>query len=331
VTQKQDETLAAVTAQAGLPASTEERRFAPGMGGHTEQQLRTLVEGVPHLIWRSSDQGLWTWASPQWRAYTGQSQQESNGRGWLDVVHVDDRKPTIAAWAAAVGNGELDVEFRVRRATDGGWVWHRTTSLPVRTQDGQIIEWLGSTTDIQLYKDLQERQAESLAAAERHTHELEAEVRRREELEVHLKYAACHDDLTELCNRAWFMDRFRQYLNAGSARPNCSLLFLSGDRVNPSTGDIRNPATLRSRTRQDDGSIGRFSARQGRAETDDEDAGRGGGDAAASRAGLGHASDRGRGWMQSRDGAAVSGGWRLVAVPGSDPAQPAGGTGCLAI
>jgi PAS domain S-box-containing protein len=129
VTQKQDETLAAVTAQAGLPASPEERRFAPGMGGHTEQQLRTLVEGVPHLIWRSSDQGLWTWASPQWLAYTGQSQQESNGRGWLDVVHVDDRKPTIAAWAAAVGNGELDVEFRVRRAADGGWVWHRTTEL----------------------------------------------------------------------------------------------------------------------------------------------------------------------------------------------------------
>ena len=30
-------------------------------------------------------------------------------------------------------------------------------------------------------------------------------------------------------------------------------------------------------------------------------------------------------------GAAVSDGWRLVAVPGSDPAQPAGGAGCLAI
>ena len=70
--------------------------------------------------------------------------------------------------------------------------------------------------------------------------------------------------------------------------------------------------------------------RDGR-ETDDEDAGRGGFDAAASRAGLGHASDCGRGRLQPRDGAAVSDGWRLVAVPCSDPAQPTGGTGCLAI
>ena len=107
-------------------------------------------------------------------------------------------------------------------------------------------------------------------------------------------------------------------------------LLVSGDRVNPSGGDIRNPATLRSRERQVDGSIERFSTRQGRAGTADEDAGRGGGDAAASQPGLGHATDRGRGWMQSGDGAAVSGVGCLGSVPGFDPAQPAGGTRALA-
>ena len=35
---------------------------------------------------------------------------------------------------------------------------------------------------------------------------------------------------------------------------------LSGDRVNPPTDDIRSPATLHSRERQVDGSIGRISA-----------------------------------------------------------------------
>lgn len=69
------ETLAAVTERAGLPAAANERRYVPGQGEHTEHQLRTVVEGVPHLIWRSSDKGLWTWASPQWLAYAGQSQQ----------------------------------------------------------------------------------------------------------------------------------------------------------------------------------------------------------------------------------------------------------------
>ena len=67
---------------------------------------------------------------------------------------------------------------------------------------------------------------------------------------------------------------------------------LSGDRVNPSGDDTRNPATLRSRERQFDGSIGHISAWQGWAETGDEDAGRGGGDAAASRLGLGWGTRR---------------------------------------
>ena len=69
--------------------------------------------------------------------------------------------------------------------------------------------------------------------------------------------------------------------------------WVSGDKVNPSGGDIRNPATLRSRERQDDGTVWRFSARQGRAETGDEDAGREGDDVAAARLGMGHAPDRG--------------------------------------
>lgn len=83
---------------------------------------------------------------------------------------------------------------------------------------------------------------------------------------------------------------------------------LSGDRVNPSRDVIRNPATLTSRERRVEGSMGRISAWQGRAETGDEDAGRGGGDAAAARFGLGDAADRSRGGVQPGDGAAVPGG-----------------------
>ena len=239
MTEKQDETLAEVTARAGLPASPDERRFAAGATTQTEHQLRTLVEGVPHLIWRSCDRGLWTWASPQWMIYTGQSQDESHGRGWLDAVHPDDHAHTIEAWQAAVSSGEVDVEFRVHRAADDSWRWHRTTSLPVRDEAGRIIEWLGSTTEIEAYKELQQRQAELLAAAERHAKRMEREVRRREQAELRLQHAAYHDELTGLRNRAWFMDRFRRRLDTAEGEPDCSLLFLGLDRfklVNDSLG-----------------------------------------------------------------------------------------------
>ena len=170
------------------------------------------------------------------------------GRGWLDVVHSADRERTIAAWTAAVENGELDVEFRLHRAVDGEWVWHRTTSLPVRDEAGRIIEWLGSTTDIQSYKNLQRRQAETMAAVERHARELQAEIERREQAESKLRHAAYHDDLTGLFNRAWFIDQFRQ-AQSGEGRREHSMLFLDLDRfklINDSFGHSVGDLLLRA-------------------------------------------------------------------------------------
>ncbi|MEH3121351.1 MAG: PAS domain S-box protein [Sphingomonas phyllosphaerae] len=124
----------------------------------SEQRLRLLVEGIPQLVWRSADDGRWTWSSLQWQSLTGQSLAASLDRGWLDAVHPDDRDATVRAWHEAATTGGIDVEFRVRRAVDGAYLWHHTRSMPVRDDAGRIVEWLGTTTDVQQRKELQERQ-----------------------------------------------------------------------------------------------------------------------------------------------------------------------------
>lgn len=142
-----------------------------------EQRLRTLMEGIPQLVWRSCDEGRWTWSSPQWQAFTGQSLEESLALGWLDAVHLDDRDDTMRAWEAARPHGMLDVEYRVRRAADGEYLWHHTRSLPVQAEGGQVVEWLGTTTDVQQLKELQERQAVMVAELQHRTRNLIAVVR----------------------------------------------------------------------------------------------------------------------------------------------------------
>ncbi|WP_157063953.1 PAS domain S-box protein [Methylobacterium tarhaniae] len=124
----------------------------------SEKRLRTLAEGMPQLVWRSGDMGHWTWSSPQWQAFTGQSLEASLGFGWLEVVHRDDREAAMAAWRQAGQTESISVEYRVRRASDGAYLWHHTRSAPVRNESGGIVEWLGTTTDVQQLKELQERQ-----------------------------------------------------------------------------------------------------------------------------------------------------------------------------
>ncbi len=142
-----------------------------------------IGEGIPQLVWRSGDDGLWTWSSPQWQAYTGQTQTGSHGWGWLDAVHPEDREAAEQAWHEALPHGQLEVEYRVRRAADGAWRWHQTRSVPVRSgptpgqPDSRIVEWLGTTTDIEDLKRLQGQQAVMVAELQHRTRNLLAVVR----------------------------------------------------------------------------------------------------------------------------------------------------------
>jgi PAS domain S-box-containing protein len=138
----------------------------------SEARLRSLVEGIPQLVFRSHASGQRIWGSPQWVIYTGLSEQDSLGLGWLDAIHPDDRAATMAAWAAAEARDLFSVEHRTLRAMDRTYRWFQSRAAPVRDADGDNIEWFGTSTEI----DDQVRAREVLA---RHSEQLEAQVAER--------------------------------------------------------------------------------------------------------------------------------------------------------
>ena len=140
-----------------------------------KERYRTLAEGISPLVWRSCDQGLWTWAGPQWLNFTGQTQEQSQGWGWLDVIHPDDRDATMQAWHQARPHGVLNATFRLLRASDQTWRWHQTQSLPRRAEsrpgepEGGVIEWLGSSVDIHELWQLNAQQDALISELEQRT------------------------------------------------------------------------------------------------------------------------------------------------------------------
>lgn len=129
----------------------------------SQVRLQSLVEGIPQLVWRATDYGLWTWASPQWTEFTGQSEIASHGWGWLEPLHPDDRGKARDAWERTRTTGIFDVEYRVRNGRTGLYCWFRTRATAVRDSSGALIEWLGTSTDIDELRDLQQRQQLLLA------------------------------------------------------------------------------------------------------------------------------------------------------------------------
>ncbi|TNC68281.1 PAS domain S-box protein [Rubellimicrobium roseum] len=144
---------------------------------YSERRLRTLVEGIPQLVWRAVDHGHWTWASPQWTEFTGQPEVESHGWGWLEPLHPDDQDAARAAWEHSKATGLFDAEYRVREEATGEFRWFHTRATPVRDQHEAIVEWLGTSTDVQDLREMQERQGVLVAELQHRTKNLMAVVR----------------------------------------------------------------------------------------------------------------------------------------------------------
>jgi PAS domain S-box-containing protein len=115
---------------------------------HSEHRLRTLMEGIPQLVWRACETGAWTWAGPQWISFTGLSEEQSRGDGWLQAVHPDDRPAALLAWRQAQSEGVLERDLRLRHAASGTYCWFKTRATPLRGPGGGILEWIGTFADI---------------------------------------------------------------------------------------------------------------------------------------------------------------------------------------
>ncbi len=190
----------------------------------SEQRLKTLVEGVPQLVWRARHAGDWTWASPQWTAFTGQAEQDSHGRGWLDRVHPEDRDHALAQWNMAEGEESFEAEYRIFGAEEGSYRWFKTRAAPSCREDGTVAEWLGTSTDIQELKEAQDRQGLLLAELQHRVRNLLSMVR-----SVVRQSADGHDDVEEyvahLLGRLTAMGRTQVMLTrAAGARINLRTL-----------------------------------------------------------------------------------------------------------
>ena len=124
----------------------------------SEAQFRVFAQATPIQIWASWADGALYWFNPQVYAYTGQRQGELDGSdGWLANLHPEDADRAAETWARAVASGQVyETEFRVRRH-DGVYRTFMVRAEPVHDEEGRIVRWVGSNTDIE---DLRSQSAE---------------------------------------------------------------------------------------------------------------------------------------------------------------------------
>ena len=188
-----------------------------------EAELRVSEERYA-LAARGANDGLWDWDvvqgtvyySRRWKAMLGLSEDEVRPdiEEWLGRVHPDDIDRVRGRITAHLEGKthHFECEYRLR-GRDGSYRWMLSRAVAVRGEDGQPARMAGSQTDIH----------------------------KRKQDEQQLLHDAFHDAMTELPNRALFMDRLRNAIRRAkrSEAYRLAVVFLDVDRfkiVNDSLG-----------------------------------------------------------------------------------------------
>ena len=117
-------------------------------------EVRTLdafVEAFPNLMWIADRDGAIRYVNSRWVEYTGQSAEDLSSERGLPrgIVHPGDLERTWALWRRSLETSEAyEITYRLRSARDGSYRWFLARAAPVFDAGGEIVEWVGTATDI---------------------------------------------------------------------------------------------------------------------------------------------------------------------------------------
>jgi PAS domain S-box-containing protein len=129
----------------------------------SEAQLRLLTELIPQHVWTGIPGNIADYRNQRWLDYTGMTIEEVRHKGWMTALHPDDHEVVInAIREASLRKGIYEVEIRLK-GVDGQYRWFLARAIPQLDQEGKIIKWYGTNTDIEDRKQAEEALRESEA------------------------------------------------------------------------------------------------------------------------------------------------------------------------
>jgi PAS domain S-box-containing protein len=116
----------------------------------SERRYHFLADAMPGIVWTARPDGKMDYANQQLQEYSGRSFEQNKDGGWQQLVHPDDLHKCVDQWTGSVRNGKpYQLEYRLKRASDGAYRWHLARAVPMRNGRKEIVHWVGTFIDIE--------------------------------------------------------------------------------------------------------------------------------------------------------------------------------------
>ncbi|HEY4395240.1 MAG TPA: PAS domain-containing sensor histidine kinase [Polyangia bacterium] len=115
----------------------------------SHERDRRLLDTMPQCIWAADAEGRVNYWNRAGLEYCGlDAAQLTDGSFW-EVLHVDDRDEARVDWERGLrGEPTFERQVRLRRASDGQFRWHLVRAVAERDEQGGIVGWLATASDI---------------------------------------------------------------------------------------------------------------------------------------------------------------------------------------
>lgn len=133
----------------------------------SEERFRNLADHMSQFAWMADANGLIFWYNRRWYDYTGTTLEQMQGWGWKAVHHPDYVEGVVERIQRAWDTGEEWEDTFPLRGRDGEYRWFLSRAVPIRDDQGTIVRWFGTNTDITESKRVE---AELRASRERLRH-----------------------------------------------------------------------------------------------------------------------------------------------------------------
>ena len=114
----------------------------------SEERFRTLADNISQLAWMADKTGFIYWYNQRWYDYTGTTLEDMQGWGWKKVHHPDHVDRVVKRVQHSWDTGELWEDTFPLRGQDGLYRWFLSRATPIRDDEGKVLNWFGTNTDI---------------------------------------------------------------------------------------------------------------------------------------------------------------------------------------
>nr|WP_227494303.1 hybrid sensor histidine kinase/response regulator [Ramlibacter pallidus] len=153
----------------------------------SEAKFRAITNSIDQMVWATLPDGFHDYYNDRWYEYTGVPYGSTDGDAWSGLFHPEDQKRAWAVWRHSLATGDTyHIEYRLRHRS-GHYRWVLGRALPVRDEQGRIVRWFGTCTDIQDIVDAREVLSRSREELER-----QVELRTQQLLQAEEKLRMAH-------------------------------------------------------------------------------------------------------------------------------------------